>query len=317
MVAGCTPAKTPAITCPGDSVEPAALPDPDGRIFWRSEGGAGPCSGIYSMRPDGTDVRRVARIRSEPFFIPMAPTLSPDGRMIAFFGQCLTTDFDLCVIGTDGAGLRGVTPGPVFTGHSPTWSSDGGRIAFSRYVGPEFVVDVVSLDGTGQTVLVDPGGEAAWSPDGSRIAFVRNGQIHLVNPDGTGIVRISDGPGDGYPAWSPDGTRLAFSSGRAAKPEFVPDIVRQHPEVIPPTNLRPPQPAGDIYVMQADGTDVMRLTDDPSDNVDPAWSPEGTRIVFSSVRDQDYDLYLMKADGTDQTQLTDIDSSDYSASWTS
>jgi Tol biopolymer transport system component len=65
---------------------------------------------------------------------------------------------------------------------------------------------------------------------------------------------------------------------------------------------------GEIYVMDAAGTWLDRLTDDPAHDIHPAWSPDGTRIAFASnreKRDGDYDLYVMNADGSGRVHLTD------------
>ncbi len=56
--------------------------------------------------------------------------------------------------------------------------------------------------------------------------------------------------------------------------------------------------------MSADGTGVTRLTNDPAIDQDPVWSPDGSRIAFSSTRNGNYDIYVMNADGTGVTQLT-------------
>jgi TolB protein len=61
----------------------------------------------------------------------------------------------------------------------------------------------------------------------------------------------------------------------------------------------------DIYVMQADGSNQTRLTDDPADDRDPVWSPDGQWIAFISLRDGVSELYVMRADGSAQTRLTD------------
>jgi Tol biopolymer transport system component len=64
-----------------------------------------------------------------------------------------------------------------------------------------------------------------------------------------------------YPAWSPDGTRIAFMGGPDGPTEY------------------------DIWVMNADGSNPVQLTDSPGPDWWPAWSPDGTRIAFASVRD--------------------------------
>jgi Tol biopolymer transport system component len=109
---------------------------------------------------------------------------------------------------------------------------------------------------------------------GPKIAFVRDGQIHLVNPDGSGLVRLTDGPNDADPAWSPDGRRIAFSRQRAQPPG---------------TSVR------DIFIMNADGSNVVQRTNDYWSEL-PAWSPDGSRIAFSTNRYYDYFLvHVMSA----------------------
>ncbi len=92
-------------------------------------------------------------------------------------------------------------------------------------------------------------------------------------------------------------------------------------------HLEPPAPTGQIaftndrfgdsnvYVMDADGGNVRRLTDYPGANASPTWSPDGTRIAFTSDRDGNYDIYVMDADGGNVRRLTDDPGGDYEATW--
>src|SRR5207247_2169605 len=73
----------------------------------------------------------------------------------------------------------------------------------------------------------------------------------------------------------------------------------------------------EIYVMNADGSNQTRLTNNPAVDREPAWSPDGTQIVFWSNRDGDREIYKMNADGSSQTRLTYNSASDRSPSWTS
>jgi Tol biopolymer transport system component len=66
----------------------------------------------------------------------------------------------------------------------------------------------------------------------------------------------------------------------------------------------------EIYVIDADGSNLVRLTDDPAQDGSPAWSPDGTRIAFDSMRDGDWDVYVMDADGSNVTNLTNNPASD-------
>ena len=89
------------------------------------------------------------------------------------------------------------------------------------------------------------------------------------------VLRRLTNHGASGPAWSPDGTRIAFSSYRDADAE--------------------------IYAIDADGSDVERMTNNSVWDVEPAWSPDGARIAFSSSRNG---IYVMDADGSGVKRLT-------------
>lgn len=127
-----------------------------------------------------------------------------------------------------------------------------------------------------------------------RLAFTlseanNNQSIAVVNADGTELTKLTDGSAfDTASAWSPDGTQLAFVSDRDAPPA---ERVSQQ----------------DIYLMQADGTSIQRLTDAPGRDICPAWSPNGLRIAFIADREQTgtFNIYIMNADGSQETRITE------------
>ena len=71
----------------------------------------------------------------------------------------------------------------------------------------------------------------------------------------------------------------------------------------------------EIYVMNGDGTNLTRLTNNPEQDSWPAWSPDGTRIAFASGRDRNLEIYVMSADGTNLTRLTNNSDSDVEPAW--
>jgi Tol biopolymer transport system component len=130
-----------------------------------------------------------------------------------------------------------------------------------------------------------------WSPDGSVIAYDSDFGIHLTNEEGTigdvtddrSLFAISTDGRDITPVWSPDGSKIAFG-------------FHQHDH-------------WEIYVMDADGSNRVRLTQEeplaerPPNNVSPAWSPDGQHIAFFTDRNGKWELWVMDADGSNQRPM--------------
>jgi Tol biopolymer transport system component len=274
------------------------------------------------MNADGGGIRRLTKDQN---LFALNPRWSPDGSQVAFSGDCAGRDAsDICVINVDGTALRAVTEGPGTNRH-PTWSPDGTRIAFDRYLDDpeEVAVYSVRADGTGEARLTDGttlDARPAWSPDGASIAFAsdREGTRHIYVMTATGgsPVRLTpSGARYNDPAWSHDGTRIAFTGDGGEKvesPHQRETRERRSRAGIPQT---PITEAEDIYVMRADGTNVVRLTGDPSDNISPTWSPDDQQLAFDTDRDGNYEVYVMNTDGSQLRRLTEIGGSDGSPSW--
>jgi Tol biopolymer transport system component len=153
--------------------------------------------------------------------------------------------------------LNELVPGPVA---EAIWSPDGKMLAFVRWEGGSlYGLHVIRADLGSPRRLT--GIEAygfpsiAWSPDGRRIAYRASAPrdaIFLIGVDRRRSVRVTEG---GLPAWSPDGRRLVF--------------VR-----------REPRGTADLYVVDADGAGVRRLTRGVSVFSKPSWSPDGKRLAF-------------------------------------
>jgi Tol biopolymer transport system component len=194
----------------------------------------------------------------------------------------------------------------------PTLSPYGTRIAYRHQTDDDRTTDIyiVDIDGTDARNLSGDDGMPdwgpAWSPDGGWIAWNTAARadfgfdLGLMRPDGSGRTEIKPGVFVEYPAWSPDGRQITFMSQ-------VSDAGQQY----------------DVFVMNADGSNVIRLTDAPGEDGWPTWSPDGKTIAFSSNRDDCsrssapdclstgdigpyYTLYLMGPDGSDQRRVSTL-----------
>jgi len=181
--------------------------------------------------------------------------------------------------------------------------SDGGVVCRIIAMDPDAPAGVFNDDGSpaGWQPLTE-GAMPAWSPDGTRIAFTGT---HAAGGAGVGevaVLNLANGtlgdpasrPTWAYwapsPAWSPDGSKIAFASDRDG--------------------------AFELYVMNADGSGVTRLTHDVGFQGGPAWSPDGTRISFNcTVEPGNWDVCAIDADGAHVTRLTTDPGADAGASW--
>lgn len=123
------------------------------------------------------------------------------------------------------------------------------------------------------------------------LAFERSGDIYVMPMHGSATRLTTDPALDANPAWSRDG-RIAF-------------MTRRHDN------------GSELYVMNPDGTNQVRLTNALGDDDMPSWSPSGQRIVFQSARDANNEIYVVNADGTGLARLTNNTAADYQPAWSS
>ena len=130
-------------------------------------------------------------------------------------------------------------------------------------------------------------------------------EIYSAKQDGTDLANITHSPGyDAEGAFSPDGKQIVFCSLRAAFPfEKLSSELRARYE-------KDPSWFGDIYIMNADGSDVRRLTDAPGYDGGPFFSPDGQRIIWRHFEENGMiaDIWTMKTDGSDKRRITDFKS---------
>lgn len=216
---------------------------------------------LYSVRPDGTDLRRLTADPAED----RAPAFSPDGKALLFQSR-RSGNWDIYRLDLATGAVTQLTHDPDYDG-MPAWSPDGRRIAFESTRAGDLDIFVMSAAGASPTNLTaeSPAGEMepAWSPDGQHIAFVswrqQDKDIYRMVPDGTDVVQMTNSPmGEDQPAWSPDGMRMLFVH---RTPE--------HREIMVLNALTPP----------AQGGLTTRLTWSTA-NEWPTWSPDGRQLAW-------------------------------------
>jgi Tol biopolymer transport system component len=192
-----------------------------------------------------------------------------------------------------------------FDVQAPAWSRDGRTIVFVSW-----------RDGNGEVYAMNPDGSSprnltqhpakdirpAWSPDGRTIAFASrrdgNSELYVMNADGSGKRNLTrDRASDDYPTWSPDGRKIAFLRGRLQSRTM--DVSTWHPQ---PANCSgSPRRcvfrwySYQLYVMNADGSGLRRLTRNTVGTYRLVWSPDGRTIYFGR--------YLVSTDGSGARRL--------------
>ena len=178
--------------------------------------------------------------------------------------------------------------------YQPVWSPDGSKIAFQsqRDGNPELYV--VNPDGSNLVRLTNDGGEdsnPSWSPDGSKITFASSRatggmEVFVMNADGSNPTRLTFGSDNSnssdLPKWSPDGTRIAYQhqiyteSGGNATAQY------------------------EIYVMNADGSNQVNLTNSAENENAQSWSPDSASLIFS----QNEELFVIPSIGGTPLNIT-------------
>ena len=228
---------------------------------------------------------------------------------------------EIYVMDADGGNPRRLTNHPA-RDWSPSWSPDGKRIVFCSdrdrhpfHVPGWFTSEIYVMDADGgnqQNLTNHPSNDRnpSWSPDGKRIVFQsyrdndrnHNIEIYVMDADGSNLQRLTNNlAADEDPAWSPGGERIVFTSAREG--HFI-DLDENITD--------------EIYVMDADGGNQRRLTENRNNDWDPVWSPDGKRIAFAADRKGDFekfDIYVMDADGGNPQKLTNNRVWDSSPSW--
>jgi TolB protein len=267
------------------------------------------------MNPDGSDLRQLTfgpGDKSHPRWSPDGGKLlyaSPGGRDA--YGNDL--GLDIFVMNADRSGEAVNLTSSIGDDFDAQWSPDGTQIAFtSTRVNELRQVFVMPVDCQPAPQTCQPSGAArnisagfaveyapAWSPDGGTLAVIASinqapGRIY-THPAGEGDPSIFDRQdriiGADHLTWSADGRFLAFSW-----------LVKRGKQ--------------EIYIADWSNRELDPISLTLSlGNKEPAFSPDGQWIAFTSTRDQDPEIYIMTTTGTGQTNLTNNPGRDLQPDW--
>ena len=295
-----------AVALPRGVASAASFPGRDGNIAVEIGSGPGHDKVLVLDTQTGGSTYFPFAPPFEEDYAATFPAWSPDGSRLAISLQSElsfpTVSQDIVVGDPDGENLVDVTAA-AGDQSQPAWSPDATRLVYVSVDATTGVsnISVAAADGSAVQTLTDDVGSdqfPVWSPNGSKIAFWSDrdaepfgsvGAVYTMGPDGSNPIRVSDvdvlAPVSSRPpfAWSADGRQLTFAQGAAGLAE--------------------------VFVANVDGSGLANVTNDPSDDIGPIWSTDGSTIAFASNRENDpsrYDVYLMRPDGTRVNQVTDL-----------
>ena len=252
------------------------------KIIFQSTREGVPCDQIFTMNLDGSDQRMVS---------------TSDGRTTCGY---FYPDGESIIYASTHLGGAECPPPPSF------------RMGYVWAIYDSYDIFRANPDGTGLTRLThEPGydAEPTIGPDG-RVVFtsVRDGdmEIYSMNGDGSDVRRLTHRQGpDGGAFFSPDGSKIIFRGREIPDGPEYDDFKR----LLDAGLWRPT--AVEVFVMDADGSNVTQVTDFGGASFAPYWHPDGERIIFSSNMHnpdgRNFDLFMINLDGTGLEQITFTD----------
>jgi TolB protein len=243
--------------------------------------------GVYYIRVRARNEFGSLGVPSASVTVTAGPEIEPLSDYIAFTANHTGQDQVYVVPSSGGPSIQLTTT----VGGAPDISPDGTRIVYQE--GQQLAM--MNADGSGRTLLPGSGCYPDWSPDGTEIVFAEFcvlGHINISNADGSNrrpITATGTGYEDLHPRWSPDASRIVFESNRTGN--------------------------RDIWIMNADGSNLQQITDDPGADGWPAFSPDGSKISWERSDNGQTDLWTMNPDGSWKSQVTNDAAHDGRPDW--
>jgi len=246
---------------------------------------------------------------------------------ITFAGDNGPKRRDIFAMDWDGAAVQALTTRSQNI--LPSWSPSGAEIAFTSFLAgkPDLYI-VPSSGGKPRVVSARPGLNmgAAFSPDGSKIALTLsqdgNSEIYLLSTSGQVLKRLTNTPFiDTSPTWSPDGSRIAFVSDRHGSPQIwvmssdgsgqtkltrrgnynqTPSWCPRKDAPLVAFTARDERLAYDVFTLNVDTGEYVRVTEGHGSNQHPSWAPNGRAIAYESSRGG---VWVSTADGRTERQV--------------
>lgn len=219
---------------------------------------------------------------------------------------------------------------------SPSWGPDGNKIVYSS----NKEIWMMNYSGSGKKMVYESivwDGEPCFNHNGSFIYFASEHvkpfspeyiNIHRINSDGTGREQLTSDADQRAPDVSPDGSSIVYLSKISGNYDvwimntngsnnrrLTEDPGNEgNPSWHPDSSKIIYSSNGDLWLINRNGTDKKQLTNDEFDNIDPVFSHDGEWIAFSSNRNGNYDIWAMKPESS-IIQLTSINSTQKEPSW--
>ncbi len=215
---------------------------------------------------------------------------SPDGTRVAYTVSALSGGtaaiYSAAVNGSSGINL---TPG--LDAQDPMWSPNGSQLLFTSDQSGNREVFSMAASGSNRKNLTNRANnddQARWSPDGTQIALTQLSQVWIAADDGANLHSVT-ATVFASPIWSSDGQQIFF--------------------------VKDPAGAGQLFVMNANGTNQHPLETNPAIDLEPNPSPDGRKIAWSSKRDGNFEIYVANSDGSNPVRVTNNSRPDTRPRW--